>query len=496
VGDEVSAGGFTREQRQRYREKVRLCLDVFERMLATSSFDFDRPMTGMEIELNLVDADWQPMMANAAVLEEIADQSYQTELGAYNIEFNVDPRPLPGTYALDLERDLRASLNSAEAKASTLGAHIVMIGILPTVMPEHYEAGNWMTVSPRFTALQEMIFTSRGEDMLIDIAGPGPGAERLTLFSPTIAPESACTSLQLHLQVAPSRFAAHWNAAQVLLAPQIALAANSPFFFGRRLWSETRIELFKQATDTRPDELRNQGVRPRVFFGERWITSIFDLFEENVRYFPSLLPEITDEDPAAVLEAGQAPRLQELRLHNGTVYRWNRPVYDVVDGRPHLRVENRALPAGPTVVDAMANAAFYYGAVRFLAEEDRPVWTKMAFHTAEENFLACAQRGMEGHIYWPGFGDITPDELVLRRLLPMAHEGLERWGVATEVRDRYLGVIEARAKVGRNGADWQTQAVAALEARGADRATALRQMLELYSGHMHSNEPVHTWPLP
>jgi hypothetical protein len=495
VGDEVSSSGYSREQRQRYREKVQLCLDVFERMLAQSTFDVERPLTGMEIELNLVDARYQPQMSNLAVLERIADPRYQTELGAYNIELNVPPGPLPGTAALELEEDLRTSLNAAEEKANALGAHIVMTGILPTVMPEHFE-GDWMTTSPRYAALNESIFSSRGEDLLLDITGGGPGAERLTLYSPTIAPESACTSLQLHLQVAPSDFAANWNAAQVLLGPQLALGANSPFFFGRRLWAETRVELFKQATDTRPQELRNQGVRPRVFFGERWITSIFDLFEENVRYFPSLLPEVTDEDPAAVLEAGGAPRLQELRLHNGTVYRWNRPVYDLVEGRPHLRVENRALPAGPTVVDVMANAAFYYGALRVLSEEDRPVWTKLAFGTAHENFAACARYGMDATVYWPGLGEITADELVLRRLLPMAHEGLERWGVAPKVRERYLGVIEARAKTGRNGAVWQTEAVQALEARGADRATALTRMLELYCQGMHGNEPVHTWPVP
>jgi hypothetical protein len=495
VGDEVSATGFSREQRQRYREKVHLCLDVFERMLAQSTFDVDRPLTGMEIELNLVDSGYQPIMSNLDVLEQIADERFQTEIGAYNIELNVPPGPLPGTAAFELEQNLRTSLNEAESKANRLGSHIVMTGILPTVMPQHFE-GEWMTSSARYAALNESIFSSRGEDLLIDIAGAGPGAERLTLYSSTIAPESACTSLQLHLQVAPSDFAANWNAAQLLLAPQLALAANSPYFFGRRLWAETRIELFKQATDTRPEELRNQGVRPRVFFGERWITSIFDLFEENVRYFPSLLPEVSDEDPAAVLEAGGAPRLQELRLHNGTVYRWNRPVYDLVGGRPHLRVENRALPAGPTVLDVMANAAFYYGALRVLSEEDRPVWTKMAFSTAEGNFLACAQRGMDAVVYWPGLGEITPDELVLRRLLPMAHEGLERWGVAPQVRERYLGVIEGRAKTGRNGAVWQTETVEAFEGRGDDRATALSRMLELYCGHMHSNEPVHTWPVP
>ena len=491
MGDEVTGTEFSGEQRQQYREKVQLCLDVFERMLAGSAFDAERPLTGMEIELNLVDSDFQPLMANKAVLESIADPQYQTEIGAYNIELNVPPRPLPGTAALELEHDLRLSLNAAQENAATHGATIVMIGILPTVMPEHFE-GVWMSESARYTALNDSIFSSRGEDLFIEITG----RERLATYSSSIAPESACTSVQLHLQVAPADFAANWNAAQLLLGPQLALGANSPYFFGRELWAETRTELFAQATDTRPQELRNQGVRPRVFFGERWITSIFDLFEENVRYFPSLLPEISDEDPAAVLEAGGAPRLQELRLHNGTVYRWNRPIYDIVDGRPHLRVENRVLPAGPTVVDVLANAAFYYGALRVLSEEDRPVWTKTAFSTAQENFTECAQRGFDARVYWPGLGEVTPDELVLRRLLPMAHEGLERWGVAPQVRERYLGVIEARAKAGRNGASWQVETVTALESRGADRASALREMLKLYVDGMASNEPVHTWDVP
>jgi hypothetical protein len=422
------------------------------------------------------------------VLERIADPDFQTELGAYNIELNVRPRPLPGTSALELEHDLRESLNAAEQKANQAGAHIVMIGILPTVMPEHF-TGEWMSESVRYAALNESIFSSRGEDLFIDIHG----VERLATYSSTIAPESACTSVQLHLQVSPGRFAQYWNAAQLLAGPQLAVGANSPFFFGRHLWAETRTELFAQATDTRPQELKNQGVRPRVFFGERWITSIFDLFEENVRYFPSLLPEVTDEDPVAVLEDGGTPRLQELRLHNGTVYRWNRPVYDVVNGRPHLRVENRVLPAGPTVVDVMANAAFYYGAVRVLAEEDRPVWSKMTFPTARENFTECCRRGMDSRVYWPGLGEVTTDELVLRRLLPMAHEGLERWGVAPEVRERYLGIIEGRAKAGRNGATWQVDQVRALQAGGLDRAQALTKMLSLYCERMHSNEPVHTW---
>ena len=460
-------------------------------MLAQSSFEFGRPMTGMEIECNLVDGDYQPAMTNADVLASIADRAYQTELGAYNIEFNVPPRPLPGRAGFDLEAEVRASLNAAEAKANADGSHIVMVGILPTLMPEHL-SGDWMSESTRYRALNDSIFTARGEDIVIDIDGP----ERLTMQAASIAPESACTSMQLHLQVSPAEFAQNWNAAQMLAGPQLALGANSPFFFGHHLWAETRIELFAQATDTRPDELKTQGVRPRVWFGERWITSIFDLFEENVRYFPSLLPELSDEDPVAELAAGRTPSLPELRLHNGTIYRWNRPVYDVVDGCPHLRVENRVLPAGPTVVDMLANSAFYYGLLRALSEEDRPVWTQLSFAAAEHNFVTAARHGMDAQLYWPGLGHVTPDELVLRRLLPMADEGLRRWGVAAEVRDRFLGVTEGRAKTGRNGATWQVATVRALQETGHARPQALAEMLRLYCERMHSNEPVHQWDGP
>ena len=292
MGEEVQDTEYSRAHRREYRRKVQQCLDVFETMLKQSSFEFERPLTGMEIECNLVDSAYQPAMTNQEVLQAIADPAYQTELGAYNIEFNVPPRRLPGRAALELEAEVRASLNAAEAKANEHDAHIVMVGILPTLMPEHL-SGRWMSESTRYQALNDSIFTARGEDILIDIGGP----ERLSLQTESIAPESACTSMQLHLQVSPADFAHNWNAAQVLAGPQLALGANSPYFYGHQLWAETRIELFAQATDTRPDELKTQGVRPRVWFGERWITSIFDLFEENVRYFPSLLPEMSDEDP-------------------------------------------------------------------------------------------------------------------------------------------------------------------------------------------------------
>ena len=319
-----------------------------------------------------------------------------------------------------------------------------MIGILPTLMPEHL-SGDWMSESTRYQALNDSIFTARGEDIMIDIVGP----ERLTVQTASIAPESACTSMQLHLQVSPADFAQNWNAAQVLAGPQLALGANSPYFYGHELWAETRIELFAQATDTRPEELKTQGVRPRVWFGERWITSIFDLFEENVRYFPSLLPELSDEDPVAELAAGRTPTLPELRLHNGTIYRWNRPVYDVVDGRPHLRVENRVLPAGPTVVDMMANSAFYYGLLRALSDDDRPIWSKLSFAAAEHNFLAAAQHGMDARLYWPGLGEVTPDELVLREAAADGPRGAGRGGASPP---RCATASSASSRAGRRPA--------------------------------------------
>jgi hypothetical protein len=491
VGQEVAARTFTREDRQRYRRKVHANLEVFARMLAESRFEPARGSFGLEIELNLTNEAGEPAMVNAAVLEAIADPDFQTELGQFNVEINVQPRLLGGDVFVDLERDARASLNTAEERARTVGGHMMIIGILPTIAPQHLNADSF-SASPRYALLNEQIFAARGEDLEIAIAG----VERLATHADTIAPEAACTSVQLHQHVDPEAFAAHWNAAQAIAGIQVAVGANSPFFYGKELWRETRIALFEQATDTRPEELKAQGVRPRVWFGERWITSIFDLFEENARFFPALLPLCEAEEPLETLERGDVPRLAELRLHNGTIYRWNRPIYDVVREQPHLRVENRVLPAGPTIADTMANAAFYYGLLRMLAEADRPLWSQMSFSAAEENFHAGARDGIDARVYWPRVGDVPAAELVLRRLLPLADEGLSRWGIDAAVRDRLLSIIERRCVLLRNGASWQSDVFHDLyDERGMDRAEALRQMTVRYRELMHSNQPVHEWPV-
>ncbi len=491
MGAEVDDRQFTREDRKRHREKVRRCLDVLARMLTEARFDFERPMTGLEIELNLVDRSCEPAMRNAEVLAAIADPAFQTELGRFNIEINVAPRRLAHGGFASFEQSVRDALNAADDRAQEIGTQLAMVGILPTLMPEHVTLDS-VSENPRYSLLDQQIFAARGEDIEIVI----DGNERLAMVSDTIMPEAACTSTQVHLQVSPDDFAGYWNAAQAIAGIQVAVGANSPYLFGKDLVAESRIPLFEQSTETRSEELKAQGVRPRVWFGERWITSIFDLFEENSLYFPALLPITSDEDPVQVLDAGGTPRLDELRLHNGTVYRWNRPVYDISGGSPHLRVENRVLPAGPTVVDTMANAAFFSGLVRALAAEDRPVWSQMSFQAALDNFTAGIRHGINAEVYWPRVGQVKVTELVVRKLLPMAAAGLRDWHVDEAEIGRLLDIVERRCLRAANGSTWQTAEVTRRETAGDTRQEALRGMLSAYLDRMHSNEPVHTWENP
>lgn len=487
MGREVEQIADTPEDRRRYREKVRRCLDTFALMLSDSRFDFDRPLAGLELEVSIVDDHADPAMRNAEVLDVIDSPLWRSELGKFNIELNLTPRPLPDRGIVEIETALGAAFGAADHAASTVGVRLAMIGTLPTVREVHARREN-LTDEPRYVLLNDETIAARGEDFHIDISG----AERLSLHSHSIAPEAACTSAQFHLQVSPVTFANYWNAAQAIAGVQVATAANSPYVFGRQLWHETRIALCEQATDPRPEEMKAQGVRPRVWFGERWIDSPIDLFEENSRYFPALLPEIDDEEPADVLARGGVPTLAELRLHNGTVYRWNRPVYDAVDDVPHLRVENRVLPSGPTPVDIAANAAFYYGLTRALSEQESPIWTRLSFSDAERNLHSAARDGIHAMQFWPGLGTVPATELVLDYLLPLAHQGLRNWGVNDEQRDHLLGIIERRCATRRNGATWQ---VSTVNNMATERIEALRAMMLQYLDHIRSGEPVHTWKI-
>ena len=489
MGRDIQAIKISGEDRRKYRDKVRRSLDAFARMLRERRFDENPSTVGQEIELNLTDEHGMPSMRNAEALEAIASPAWDTEVGQFNLEINVPPRMLDGD-ALDDAGD-RAPRRPQRGRRQ--GAH-------HRQPPGHGRHPAHAGRTGRARGLHVGQRALQGAERA-DLRRPRRGhADRDRRRRAAAHPHGQHhPRVGLHQRAAarpgqPGRLR-RTTGTRPSPSPgvQVALAANSPFLFGRQLWHETRITLFEQATDTRSDELKEQGVRPRVWFGERWITSVFDLFEENLRYFPALLPICEDEDPLAVLDQGASPQLAEMSLHNGTIYRWNRPVYDNAGGTPHLRVENRVLPAGPTIADVVANAAFYYGLVRSLAEAQRPIWTQMSFTTAAENLHEAARNGLDAQLYWPGVGDTPVTELILRRLLPLAREGLGHWGVDSSCADRLLGIIEQRCLTGQNGAAWQIATVDRLSASGLDRREALRQMTLRYIEHMHSNDPVHTW---
>lgn len=494
MGQEVSHHDFTREQRLSFREKVLQDLDVFERMLEGSRFDFTRPQMGLEVELNIVDeSSLSPALLNTEVLAEITDADFQSEVALYNLELNVPPRPMAGDQAVRLERWLSQSLRRAGDAARTHGGRIACTGIVPTLQAEQFDQP-WLSEGMRYQALNDALLRERGEGFELEIQGPT--GESVSSYHDTIGPLSGCTSVQLHQQVTPQDFPVYWNAASIISSLQVAIGANSPYLFGRRLWAESRVPLFTQMTDTRSVELKHQGVRPRAYFGRNWITSIFDLFEENVRSFPALLPDSSDEDSMAIFESGGSPTLADLKLHNGTVWRWNRPIYDTSQGVPHLRVENRVLPAGPSAVDMVANACFYYGLLESFTSSGRPIWTKMPFADAEKNFNDAAKHGITSVHQWPGLGKITAVDLIAEHLLSVADDGLAALGLRREVRSHYLSIIEGRCRTRTNGASWQVAVTEAYEAAGHSRDEALRAMFAHYLENSEENLPVHTWPMP
>lgn len=496
MGEQVQPKAASYAGRRQHRDKLRRCLDALRIMVDNDRFDVERTLTGMELELNLVGELGDPAMTNHEVLSDLFQGSHfqgtavQDELGKFNLELNLSPRSIVGDGLVDYERELRESLRAVDASAQKSRSTVVLIGTLPTMRREHARLES-LSEGSRYQVLNAEIMAARGEEIDLNISG----FETLQTHTDSIAPESANTSVQYHLQVTPEQFPRYWNAAQAIAGVQLATSANSPYLFGSQLWSETRVILFEQATDTRCSELRTQGVRPRTWFGERWISSVADLFEENLSYFTPLVSDCDDEDPVDVAKAGGVPRLGELRLHNGTVYRWNRPVYDVGPSGPHLRVENRPVPAGPTPVDVCANMAFYLGLVAVLAESERPVWKQLPFEVAEQNFVAAARHGIDSHMTWPGVGQVPARALVLDVMLPMAADGLSRLGVDDDVSARLLAVIEGRCRSRVNGAVWQVDCVNRLQTqRRLTRPEALREMMRRYARHSATNTPVHEWP--
>ena len=470
MGEDVTSTTFTRADRTRYRQKVRHSLDVFARMLARPAFDTSRQTIGCEIELNLVDADGDPAMRNEEVLARSPTRTSRPS-SASSTSRSTCRRGCRGNGLADFEHQLRPASTAPTAGRAGIGAHLMMIGILPTLQPDAPVARQPLR-QPALPAAQraDLRGARRGHP-----ASPSTGRSGCRPWPTRSRPRRPAPACSSTCRSAPEYFADYWNAAQAIAGVQVALGRElavpvRPASCGR----ETRIALFEQATDTRPDELKEQGVRPRVWFGERWITSIFDLFEENVRYFPALLPICDDEDPAAVLAPAGCRGWRELRLHNGTVYRWNRPVYDVVNGQPHLRVENRVLPAGPTVADMLANAAFYFGLVRALPRRSvrcgrscrsaRPRRTSTPPPGAAST-PRCSGRG-SARCRWPSWCWAAA-AAGRRGPAPVGR----RPGVA---RPAARASSSSAASTGQNGAAWQARAVTAAEAcrAGPDRRAA------------------------
>ncbi|WP_026923573.1 glutamate--cysteine ligase [Glycomyces arizonensis] len=496
MGDEVSGSALAHWNQSAYRAKLQAGREALAQLLADRRLDRGRPLTGIELELDLLERSGDPAFANEAVLQylhttvdEEALYSAQHELGAFNIELNLPPRMLDGAGVSWYESDLAVILSEVREAADKAGVHCCPIGTMPTLFTGHMRIDS-LSSAKRYRVLNDGIMAARGEDVHIDITG----AESVDFSCPNIAPESANTSVQFHLQVDPDGFHRYWNTAQALAGIQVALGANSPYLFGRQLWAETRIVLFEQGTDTRRADERAAGAMPRAWFGERWIDSALDLFDENYRHFAPLLPLCGNEDPLAVVADGGVPSLQELRFHNGTIYRWNRPVYDIRAGRPHLRVENRVLPAGPTPVDICANMALFYGLTVYFAERDEQLSDGLDFADATANFHAAARHGIQADQVWPGRGRVPARTLVLEELLPLAAEGLASLGVVRGDAERFLGVIEQRCRRGVNGASWQVARVQVAEHRQRlERGDALRAMVLDYAAQSADGRPVHEW---
>lgn len=492
MGDQISADHYTPRQRTVYRRQLEEELEAFDRHLQEAEF-IDRGTIGLELELNLVDDAMQPHPNNQRVLEGLSDE-YQAEVGQFNVELNHPPLSINGDGLAVLEVGLTERLGEVKRAAREAGSTVAMIGTLPTLSTQFLEDPIWMTPENRYAGLNRSVMESRGELVQMQLWRE----ESYNHDFEGIAPESACTSMQLHLQVAPNLFASAWNASQAIAGAQLALSANSPLFLGHRLWHESRIPVFKQAIDTRTKELINQGVRPRVWFGERWITSVFDLFEENVNYFSPLLPEGRAEAGKPEM-LGSSPGLHYLNLQNGTIWRWNRPIYDPNGELSHIRVENRILPAGPTVKDIVADAAFYYGCVKTLVEQTRPVWSRLNFEDARENFRQGARHGLTAQMVWPTLGTIPVTELVEHHLLQIAEDGLRALDVAADCREDYLGIIEGRVRNRQNGAMWQLNALNRIAPASlpetTERREALARVVRQYLINQESGAPVHTWSM-
>ena len=483
----------TSEQLRVFTRALLEDLRALERMLKDGRIERGARRIGAEQEIFFVDRALQPAGVGTAVLGELPKSSFTTELGLFNLEVNLEPKTFGGNCLSELERELNQRIDQARAAAKTVGADVVLAGILPTLAKEHLGL-DWMTPSPRYGELNRVMTKWRGGSFPTYIKG----LDELELRHDNVMLEACNTSFQVHFQVEAEEFAPLYNIAQAIAGPVLAVSVNSPVLLQRRLWHETRVALFQQSLDVRTEAQSARGGRPRVTFGDSWVDeSVVEIFREDIARFRVLLHGDIEEDPNELLDQGQVPRLKSLCLHNGTVYRWNRPCYGITktpEGDvPHLRIENRLLPAGPTPADEVANSAFYFGLLCSLAEDVGDVRQRMNFDDAKSSFHAAARSGLKARLHWLDGRVVPADELALE-LLPAAREGLVNSGVASSDAERYLGIVEERVQAGRTGSQWVLDSLAALPT-GKTRDARFRTLTAALLARQESGEPVAKWEL-
>ncbi len=467
----------------------RLLRDIraLEKMLEEGLVETGVRRIGAEQELFIVDEAYQAAPKALEILNELDDPTFTTELGLFNIEFNCDAVQFGGDCLSQMEEQLVVNLAKAREAAAKVDSDVVMTGILPTLKLSDLKLDN-MTPNPRYFALNDALCRLRGDSYSFHIKG----ADDFMVQHDNVMLESCNTSFQVHFQCGPEEFARLYNVAQMVTAPLVAIGNNSPLLFGKRLWRETRIALFQQSIDTRGHNRRDKLAR--VSFGHRWLDdSVLEIFKDDAARFRVLINTESDDDPFEALADGRAPSLPALRLHNGTIYRWNRACYGISDNKPHLRIEMRALPSGPTVLDEMANAAFWFGLMIAVADEHPDVRTAMEFDDAKSNFLAAARQGLGAPIKWTDGKTTSANELITKRLLPMAREGLLNRGLNSDDVSRYLDVIEARTETQRTGSQWALTSFNAMKTSRRSKSERLSSLVAATISRQRTGAPVHTW---
>lgn len=463
-------------------------LSALEQIIEGDGIETGVRRIGAEQEMFLVDLGMRPAPVAPQILQALNEPRLTTEIGRFNLEANLSPQLFTAGCLRTLEQEVQELVALTREGAAQFEAKVLLAGILPTLRQSDLTLDK-LSPGPRYDELNRTLQRLRGGRFYVHIKG----LDELQLTHDNVLLEACCTSFQVHLQVNAQEFAPLYNLAQVITAPLLAAAANSPLLFGNRLWHETRIALFQHAVDERSDTRQLRAQPPRVSFGDGWIkSSVLEIFREEIARFRVVLTKEIEEDSLAVLAAGGLPELAALRLHNGTVWRWNRPCYGVNNGIAHLRIENRVIPSGPSIIDEMANAAFFLGLMAALPEEYGDITKRMAFDDAKDNFFAAARHGLKAQFTWLGGKRQPAATLLLEHLLPLARAGLTQAGINGEDIERYLGVLEERVRSDQNGSLWALRSLTTMGEKGP-REQRYRALTASMLEQQQDNTPVHRW---